>query len=62
MAQEPEYKLVSGTDTEINPILTTESAQGWRPIMLSSVLVGQDVMSQVILERFIKPKDQFRKG
>jgi hypothetical protein len=53
MAQKPEYKLVSGTDTEINPILATEAAQGWRPIMLSSVLVGQDVRSQVILERFI---------
>jgi hypothetical protein len=56
MAQKPEYKLVSGTDTDINPILMTETAQGWRPIMLSSVLVGQDVRSQVILERFITAK------
>ncbi|MGB6481953.1 MAG: hypothetical protein WBE86_00545 [Candidatus Acidiferrales bacterium] len=57
MTQRTEYKLVSGDDGEINKVLTTEWTQGWKPILLSSVVTGQVVRSQVILERAIKSEN-----
>jgi hypothetical protein len=57
MTQKTEYKLVSGDDGEVNKILTAEWMQGWKPILLSSVVTGQVVKSQVILERAIKSEN-----
>lgn len=57
MTQKTEYKLISGDDGEINKVLTVEWTQGWKPILLSSVVTGQVVGSQVILERAIKSEN-----
>jgi hypothetical protein len=51
MAQKREYKLVQGDVQEINRTLTIEMPKGWKPILLSSVLVGMVVTAQVMLER-----------
>jgi hypothetical protein len=51
MAKAAEYKLISGTDDDINRKLPEESKAGWKPILLSSVLTGSVVRSQIMLER-----------
>lgn len=57
MTQKTEYKLISGDDGEVNKVLTVEWTHGWKPILLSSVVTGQAVRSQVILERAIKSEN-----
>lgn len=57
MAQTAEYKLISGTDDEINKKLAEEWKASWKPFLLSSVMTGSVVRSQVMLERTIRSKN-----
>jgi hypothetical protein len=52
-----EYKIISGTDEEINKKLAEDSKEGWKPFLLSSVLTGSVVRSQVMLERTGRPNN-----
>ncbi|MGA7224395.1 MAG: hypothetical protein WB621_22995 [Candidatus Acidiferrales bacterium] len=52
-----EYKLISGTEEEINKKLAEELKVGWKPFLLSSVLTGSVARSQVMLERLDRPKN-----
>ncbi|MGA8873615.1 MAG: hypothetical protein WA434_02970 [Candidatus Acidiferrales bacterium] len=52
-----EYKLISGTDEEINKKLAEDSKEGWNPLMMSSVLTESVVRSQVMLGRVSRAKD-----
>ena len=50
MPQKAEYKIVSGTTGEINKELSILGMQGWRPILMNSVLGPKGIMVTVIFE------------
>ncbi len=54
MANKFEYKFIYGADDEIVKKLAEATKDGWKPILLSSVLTGLVVRSNIILERVTK--------
>ena len=57
MAQEHEFKLISGDEKQINQTLAIEGLERWKQILLTSIVTGQTVTLHVMLDRVITSKD-----
>jgi hypothetical protein len=50
MPQKSQYKIVTGTTGEITTQFAVLGTEGWRPILMNSVVTPKGVMVTVIFE------------
>ncbi len=54
MPQKAEYKLVTGTSTEMSKEVVIHSNKNWKPILMTSTLAGDGIRVTVIFERVVE--------
>jgi hypothetical protein len=50
VADHSEYMLITGNSAHINTELKNSAAEGWRPILMTTLLAGNEIRVFVILE------------
>jgi hypothetical protein len=51
MAEEHTYRLVEGNSSHVNMEIAKAARDGWKPILMTTIVLGQGAWSTIVLEK-----------